>query len=74
MALRQKFDRLLSLRPDVAVIQECADPTAIGWQPACAAYDWIGFNPDKGLGVFTFGDLALSRHPRIRTRMPCISR
>ena len=64
MALRLKFDRLLSLRPDVAVVQECADPDgANGWRPDCAAYDWIGFNPDKGLGIFTFGDLALTRHP-----------
>ena len=65
MALRLKFDRLLSLRPDVAVIQECADPDAAGkgWRPDCASYDWSGFNPDKGLGIFTFGDLALARHP-----------
>ena len=64
MALRLKFDRLLSLQPDVAVVQECADPDgANGWRPDCAAYDWIGFNPDKGLGIFTFGDLALTRHP-----------
>lgn len=64
MGLRLKFDRLLSLRPDVAIVQECADPDgAKSWRPACAAYDWIGFNPDKGLGIFTFGGLALTRHP-----------
>ena len=63
MALRQKFDRLLELRPDVAVVQECADPAGTkGWRPDCAAYDWIGFNPAKGLGIFTFGDLTLTRH------------
>ncbi len=65
MALRRKFDRLLTLRPDVAVVQECANPDAAGpkgWRPDCAAYDWIGFNPDKGLGIFAFGDLALARH------------
>jgi len=65
MALRLKFDRLLSLRPDVAVVQECADPRAAGdpgWRPDCAAFDWIGFNPDKGLGIFTFGDFKLARH------------
>ena len=64
MALRLKFDRLRSLRPDVAVVQECADPDAVGkgWRPDCTSYDWIGFNPDKGLGIFTFGDLALTRH------------
>lgn len=63
MALHQKFERLCSLRPDVAVVQECADPDGPkGWRPDCAAYDWIGFNPVKGLGIFTFGDLTLTRH------------
>jgi exodeoxyribonuclease-3 len=64
MAFRLKFDRLLSLRPDVAVVQECADPRAgdASWRPACTAFDWIGFNPDKGLGIYAFGDLTLTRH------------
>lgn len=63
MALRLKLDRLRALRPDVAVIQECADPNgANGWHFDGAACDWIGFNPDKGLGIFTFGDWELARH------------
>jgi hypothetical protein len=65
MALYQKFDRLIALRPDVAVIQECASPerdAARGWTPPCSDRDWIGFNADKGLGVFTFGGLRLRRH------------
>lgn len=64
MALYQKFDRLLSLRPDVAIIQECASPerdAARRWQPPCTDRDWIGFNADKGLGVFTFGGLRIRR-------------
>ena len=63
MALRLKFDRLLSLRPDVAVVQECADPDGRGLAPRLRGYDWIGFNPDKGLGIFTFGGLTLTRSP-----------
>jgi hypothetical protein len=65
MGLYHKFDRLLTLRPDVAVIQECAGPErddARGWHPPCTDRDWIGFNADKGLGVFTFGDLRIRRH------------
>jgi hypothetical protein len=65
MALYQKFDRLIALRPDVAVIQECASPerdAARGWMPPCSDRDWIGFNADKGLGIFTFGGLKLRRH------------
>jgi hypothetical protein len=64
MALYQKFDRLRMLRPDIAVIQECANPerdAARGWQPACSDREWIGSNPDKGLGVFTFGGLRIRR-------------
>jgi exodeoxyribonuclease-3 len=65
MALRHKFEALLSLRPDVAIIQECAEPdgdAGRGWLPACRDADWIGFNAQKGLGIFTFGDLTLRRH------------
>ena len=61
MALRHKFEALLALRPDVAIIQECAKPDE-GWRPACRDADWIGFNAQKGLGIFTFGDLTLRRH------------
>jgi exodeoxyribonuclease III len=61
MALRHKFEALLALRPDVAIIQECARPDE-GWRPACRDAAWIGFNAQKGLGVFTFGDLTLGRH------------
>ncbi len=64
MGLHRKFDRLLALQPDIAVIQECASPqrdASRGWQPPCRDRDWIGFNADKGLGIFTFGDLQLRR-------------
>ena len=37
-------------------------PVADG-APACRDADWIGFNAQKGLGIFTFGDLTLRRHP-----------
>ena len=46
----------------MAVVQECADPEPRrkGWRPG-TSYDPVGFNPDKGLGIFTFGDLTLTR-------------
>ena len=71
MALRHKFEALLALRPDVAIIQECAEPdgdAGRGWRPACRDADWIGFNAEKGLGIFTFGDLTLRRHPSYTER------
>ena len=72
MALRHKFEALLSLRPDVAVIQECAAPDGAagrGWRAACRDADWIGFNAQKGLGIFTFGGLTLRRHPSYAERL-----
>lgn len=60
MALHLKFERLIGLQPDIAVIQECADPgidLARGRAQPFTGYEWSGFNPNKGLGVFTFGSL-----------------
>ena len=71
MALRHKFEALVSLRPDVAIIQECAEPdrdAGRGWRPACRDADWIGFNAQKGLSIFTFGDLTLRRRPSYAER------
>lgn len=66
MGLHQKFERLLALQPDVAVIQECAGPEANearSWRPLCSDQDWIGFNPHKGLGIFAFSPYRLRRDP-----------
>jgi len=64
MSLHTKWDSLMSLRPDVAVIAECADPNIL-WSrrksdPACDA-QWVGDNPHKGLGIFAFPGFALKR-------------
>jgi exodeoxyribonuclease III len=56
MALHRKFAALLRLRPDIAVICECAEPQRLqalglldelGGEPV-----WIGNNPNKGLAIF----------------------
>lgn len=61
MALHRKIDAVLELKPDIAVISECADPDQLtakstsDWietQPV-----WIGDNRHKGLGVFAFNGL-----------------
>ena len=58
MALHRKLAALLTLRPDVAVLSECASPErlaerlgagALGCEPV-----WIGANRDKGLAVLAF--------------------
>ena len=43
-----RADRLTPLRPDVAVIQECARPDAMSRRGRVA---WFGTNPRQGIGV-----------------------
>jgi hypothetical protein len=72
MALDRKFDALLDIEPDVAIICECAEPERFR---ARAKFDrmehdpvWIGQNPNKGLAVFTFnGYTACLSNPYYRT-------
>ncbi|MGH6932025.1 MAG: hypothetical protein ACREEE_06270 [Dongiaceae bacterium] len=58
MALHRKLDRLLALRPDVAVISECASPDRLAerLRPRRLSSKpvWIGANRDKGLAVLAF--------------------
>lgn len=59
LALHKKADALLALKPDVAVIQECAKPER--WQQALGASAalWHGENPAKGIAVLSFGEWML---------------
>ncbi len=64
-ALHDKYERLLALEPDIAVVPECAEPDALRrLAPGFTFSDceWGGTNPGKGLGVFAFGDLRLRLH------------
>ena len=55
MALHRKFEALLSLKPDVAVISECAEPARLAARldlsDLASPAVWIGRNPQKGLAV-----------------------
>lgn len=66
MALPRKFEALMSLRPDVAIVSECANPeilSAKGVPDLCQkTCQWMGNNPNKGLGVFAFNGFCLQRH------------
>lgn len=58
MRLHDKVGALLDLRPDVAVLPECACPEVLlRRSPEIAASDfaWTGPNPAKGLAVVAFG-------------------
>jgi exodeoxyribonuclease-3 len=67
MAFHRKIDRILALKPDLAVIPECADPvvvarrlTDVPW----SSVEWIGHSHSKGLAAFSFGDYTLRRDAR----------
>ncbi len=58
MALHRKLAALLALKPDVAVLSECASPERLAQRLGADAFDgepvWIGANRDKGLAVLAF--------------------
>lgn len=71
MKLYGKFQQLLSLHPDIAIIPECASPAKDEFKQRslpCTAREWIGFNEDKGLGVFAFNGVQLRVHPSYSER------
>jgi hypothetical protein len=71
MALHRKLSLLIDqLRPDVAVISECANDEVLtrrlhGQRALWTSMLWAGRNPNKGVGVFAFGDYHLSAWPVI---------
>ena len=71
MAVHRKLDVLLDrLRPDVAVVPECADPSTLearySGDPPWSSMCWAGRNATKGLAVFGFGDYSVSANDAIR--------
>jgi exodeoxyribonuclease III len=69
MALHEKYEHLLALDPDIAVVPECAEPDVLRRAAPGFAFDdceWGGTFPTKGLGVFAFGT---SRAPGLRLRL-----
>jgi exodeoxyribonuclease-3 len=64
-ALHEKTERLTDLRPDLAIIPECARPDALRAKAPgfkFSGFEWQGDDANKGLGVFAFGDVTLRRH------------
>ena len=63
----KKLESLQTLAPDVAIVSECANLEILAhkapdWQPTSAL--WVGTNPHKGLGVFSFGPHRLVQDDR----------
>jgi len=78
MALHRKDEALLALRPDIAVISECAEPERLhrlirsNWIENDPI--WIGHQATKGLAVFTFNGyrahLSPNYWPNLRYLVP----
>lgn len=59
MAFRKKAQYIQALSPDIAVISECENPEKLKFLDGIKLPSdilWYGANPNKGLGVFSFGD------------------
>jgi exodeoxyribonuclease III len=52
MGFDKKADALLSLNPDVAVVPECSEKSAVAFKQHGYETLWVGSNHHKGLGVF----------------------
>ena len=52
MGLDKNANALLSLNPDLAVIPECSEKSAVAFKERGFESLWFGSNPLKGLGVF----------------------
>jgi exodeoxyribonuclease III len=75
MALHDKYEHLLALAPDIAIIPECANieimrEKAPNFLPSSSI--WIGDNQHKGLGVFTFGAYRGERSDIFKSDFPHI--
>ena len=78
MALHRKFDAVLRLKPDIAIICECAEPARLAGFAGMNGFGsdavWIGHNTHKGLAVFAFNGytvrLAEPFYPTLRHVAP----
>lgn len=59
MRLDKKVDALLSLKPNVAVVPECSEKSAIALREIGFNTLWFGSNPHKGLGIFCRAEWSL---------------
>ncbi len=68
MAFGRKRELMLALRPDLLVLQECAERDITG--TAAAFRFWVGENPHKGLGVLGFARHDYRIDPAITSDLP----
>ncbi|MBK6979597.1 MAG: endonuclease/exonuclease/phosphatase family protein [Cytophagaceae bacterium] len=59
MAFRKKAGHILSYNPDILIVPECEHPEKLKFKtgiPIPNDIYWIGKNPNKGLGVFSYSE------------------
>jgi exodeoxyribonuclease III len=66
-AFGRKHPAAAQFKPDVLIVPECGKlegtvPGVLGLPPV-NSFDWIGVYQTKGLGVISYGDYSLRRHP-----------
>ena len=66
MAFRKKYESLISMKPDLLVIQECENESKL--QKALDQIDyhqiiWYGKNPNKGVAVISFNNIKIELSP-----------
>jgi exonuclease III len=64
MGFGNKFEALLSLNPDIAVVPECSEKSIDYLKRLGYGALWFGSNPLKGLGVFCRKDWSLRALPQ----------
>jgi exonuclease III len=77
MAFRKKATQLLQYSPDILVIPECECPDKLIFQKGVKLPTdilWYGSNPNKGLGVFSYGNyrfkLLKTHNPAFKIILP----
>jgi len=77
MAFRIKASFILKHQPDILIVQECENPEKLKFQGGPfepADMLWFGKNPNKGLGIFSYGKFRLklieTYNPEIRMVIP----
>lgn len=76
MGLDKKYRHLLALQPDIAIIPESAEPGILlrkAPEFSSNTHVWVGENPNKGLGIFTFGNYAATIISPHDTNIPYVA-
>ena len=75
MAFHRKLPALMELKPDIAIVPECAAPEILNVKSPLAATIskvWLTHKKHKGLAVFSFGEYSIKRHEPFLEDIHCM--